>query len=202
MSSGIDANRSVVGILPHLKTDGIEWVGRYYNANSPAKNLTAEEAKAISAAGLSIVSVWENGYPTEKGYFTYAQGGRDAKRAVALAQLVGQTKHTPIYFAVDYDASGVEARGIVNDYFSGISDWFCNYWVPYAIGVYGSGLTCRCLTARRMASYAWLAYAPGWAEEGYEGWNIKQLKGDGKYGMDIDYGITKGNGGGWQVAHG
>jgi hypothetical protein len=165
MSVGIDVAGDVRPHLPQLKAAGVEVVFRYYATHThlPGKILTLDEAQAISAAGLKLGAVWENGLPTTPEYFTSDQGKDDAIAALQVAYHAGQPKGTPIYFAVDCDLS-----------YAHVSSWLFNYFVglrqgmaeAYQIGVYGSGLVCEKMMDWVLANYSWLAGAKDW--EGYD----------------------------------
>jgi len=204
MAIGFDFNHSVSGILPALAARGCEFVGRYYNHNNPYKNLTPAEAKAISAAGMSIIAVWENGFPTSAEYFDYQKGVFDGTSAYHYAlRKISQPSGTAIYFTVDYDAREADLHGPVQRYFSGVHDAFhtISAGAPaYAVGVYGSGLVCSTLRSTSHATYTWLSQSRGWTGtmECRE-WNIKQGPGTVIGGLHCDSNETTGNGGGFKV---
>lgn len=174
--TGIDVAGDVTGALPCLVDEGYAFVARYYaipeDTKIPGKILTPAEAQAISAAGLKIVAVWENGRADEHGYFTYAHGLRDGQAALALAAAIGQPDDTPIYFAVDFDATDDEIDSGVTSYFRGVIAAFGSI---NRVGAYASGHVCDVLDGTALASRFWLAGATGWA--GYKefaAWDILQ----------------------------
>lgn len=114
-----------------LKSEGITHVIRYLNPGW--KGLTADEVKAISDAGLEIVSVFET-VPTQVSYFTHDQGKQDAQDASKYAKALGQTKGSAIYFTVDYDAQGKDL-GEILDYFSAVAE---SIDPSFKLGAYGS----------------------------------------------------------------
>jgi hypothetical protein len=91
-----------------------------------------------------------------------------------LVTLEGRQKNTPIvlrqpagsaiYFAVDFDASSAQLANEIGAYFQAVKEGFTTASAPYTIGVYGSGLTCRTISASGAASYTWLAGSTGWRE--------------------------------------
>jgi hypothetical protein len=179
MKKGFDAGTNLTTFAAPLATAGYSFVCRYYNVNNPAKNLTLSEAQTLSAAGLTIVSVWENGFPTSVDYFSHDKGVQDGQAAYQYAfSTIGQPQLTPIYFAVDYDASQDDIDGVISDYFKGVQEGFntAGGGIPvFLIGVYGSGLVCSSLLAANLASYSWLAQSTGWRGSGtYTGYNIGQ----------------------------
>jgi hypothetical protein len=139
-----------------VKDAGIVAIGRYlgYKTSSWSKTLTPEELQAIHAAGLSVVLIWE-GNPTFAGYFNYAKGLEDAKRAVEEANYLGASKDTAIYFTVDFNVQARDMAAIA-DYFHGVREGIGQYLV----GAYGSYAT---LSALKNSAYPpdryWQTYA-------------------------------------------
>lgn len=180
MNKGFDANRDLSPFAQCLLDNKYNFVCRYYNINNPSKNLTYAEANYLSAAGLSIVAVWENGYPTNGSYFSYKKGIFDGTAAYEYAlTTINQPELTPIYFAVDYDATKKEVESVITEYFKGVVDAFNNISQnkpKYLIGVYGSGLVCKTMKSIGHALYTWLAQSTGWSgSKTYKDYNIKQL---------------------------
>lgn len=161
MSNGLDTASDVRPHLDCLKSAGYVWVGRYLASHTtiPGKILTPIEARAIAAAGLQIVSVWENGSPTTASYFNAMRGASDGLAACELAQSLGQPSGGVIYATVDYDATHADLVGPIQDYLSA----FVSGLGPYRCGIYGSGLTCATMMAFGLATAAWLSEASGWA---------------------------------------
>ncbi len=101
-----------------LRAAGIGFVCRYLSYDRTGKNLTANEANALRANGLAIVSNWEWGErDAAAGYNLGVQHARDAN-AQHLA--CGGPNNAPIYFSVDYDAQPVDYNGIAR-YFDGVA---------------------------------------------------------------------------------
>ena len=196
MSRGIDASESLTNVAQKLKSEkGLDFVSRYYSCNA-AKNLSEVEAKALSAAGLYIVTVWETN-PTDIAYFTQSQGFQDACRAEKMANDVGQPHGTPIYFAVDTDVPGA---GPVSEYFDGLNKTGMAGHAPYSVGVYGSGLVCSHLRAAGLANHTWLAQSKGWSGYGdLKNPSIVQGGGVDMFGISVDMDTAFGNGGGWRL---
>ena len=174
MKYGFDANRDLSHFAKCLVSKGYSFVCRYYNVNNLSKNLSYPEANFLSAAGLSIVVVWENGFPTGSSYFSYNKGVVDATAAYEYAsQTIKQPDFTPIYFAVDYDASESEVDGVISDYFKGVVSVISGS--NYLVGVYGSGLVCEKIKAAGYAGYTWLAQSTGWrGSQTYKDYNLRQ----------------------------
>jgi len=180
MALGIDASTDCSPIAGTLAAAGLNFVGRYY-ANSGRKRLGASEYQVLRTVGLKVVAVWEDGRPTSAAYFSYAKGVDDGSSAYHDALSIGQPVGTPIYFAIDYDATDADLGGVINDYLKGIAVGLksaANGSDDHPIGVYGSGATCRFAILRKLASYTWLAMSSGWRGFDFADWNVKQSEGE------------------------
>jgi len=172
--SGVDSSSACTSSsISCLKANGITFVGRYYSRTTQiaGKKLTQSEAELISAAGLELVAVYEDG-PTSYSYFSAARGTADATGAMQQAAAVGQPEGSAIYFTVDYDATQSDIEGNITAYFQAIDQTIAD---AFAVGVYGSGATCSAILGAGLAEYAWLAQSTGWS--GYSEfteWSIKQ----------------------------
>jgi len=189
MILGVDASQDCSTIAQLLSADGRSFVCRYY-ANSGKKRLTTAELQKLNQSGLKVVVVWEDGFPTKPGYFSFTKGVDDGTSAYQDALQVGQPINTPIYFAVDYDASDSELAGVLNDYFVGLSTGIQTASQgknDHPIGVYGSGATCAFMLRRGLATYSWLAMSTGWNGSDFSDWNIRQSKGSTYAGIQVDY---------------
>jgi hypothetical protein len=180
MKQGFDASRDLTPFAEGLKEAGYSFAGRYYNINNQAKNLTLAEAKVLSSAGLAIIAVWENGYPIKASYFSYDVGVHDGTSAYFYAmKTIGQPAGTPIYFAVDYDASSADLASSIVPYFNGIADGIKAIGGNdplYEVGVYGSGLVCKSLLTQDLATYTWMAQPSEWqGSKDFTDFNLKQL---------------------------
>ena len=124
--------------------NGKIFVVRYHDASggTSAKCLDAAEVASLHSAGLYIDVCYETcggapgieGCPAGVAYFTPAQGTFDAQTALARAAACGQPSSSPIYFAIDYDASDADLATIT-EYFNAIYTQFAG---AHPIGVYGS----------------------------------------------------------------
>ena len=151
------ATRLTAQTAAAVKDAGIVAVGRYlgYKNHTWSKTLTPDELKAIHAAGLSVILIWESD-PTFAGYFSYARGLADAKEAVGEAAYLGAPKGTAIYYTVDFDAQASNMAAII-DYFHGVRDGIGEYLV----GAYGSYVVMNALKSsayppdKYWQTYAW-----------------------------------------------
>ena len=207
MAKGLDVNQNCATIAPKLVADGYEFIARYYKITSGSHPLTHQEARALTDAGLSIVAVWENGFPTTSAYFSYSKGVHDGVAAYHMAQSdIQQPAGSPIYFAVDYDASHGDIIGGISDYFHGVRDGFNTIGrkaPAYPIGVYGSGGVCAWLLDHLPAvTYAWLSLSVGWrGHASFTRWNIKQTAAPGGviHGISADLDESSGHSGGFKI---
>jgi len=160
---GIDY-RDPHGALAHIKPadiqsfqDGKSFVGEYIGgaAGQDKAALTAADASALGAQGLSIVSIYENRPSGQPGmsdtdpsgkytsawvdYFQPGQGTTDAQNAISGANSAGQLTGA-IYFAIDLNpakstdpATGKDriseetALDQIDEYFQEISAYFNSY---------------------------------------------------------------------------
>lgn len=154
-----------------LKSNGITHVGRYLSKNS--KGITATEAAIIKAAGLNIVSVYENG-STNVSHFTAANASADLLDAYNQAKAIGQPEvaGNAIYFTVDFDAQPTDMPAILA-YFQAIKKQLTSY----KVGAYGNYAVLNYLKAHNAADYYWQTYA--WSSgQQCDFTNIYQYKND------------------------
>ena len=183
MANGIDSQLDCTSYAHQIASMG-SFIGRYYRpAVSIWPTLTRAEAQALSAVGLSIVSLWEyiSGSKGRIGSLNYDAGNDEGKQGYTQASRIPQPAGTPIYYAVDdgYDPQDQSEASAIDDYFRGINDGFAQCAgsgnAPrYKVGVYGPGAICQWLKGNGRVQYTWLANAPKWPGYGYAGWNIKQ----------------------------
>jgi hypothetical protein len=145
--------------MPHpsigdLRAAGVKFVCRYFSRDTTTKNLTAAEAKELTAAGIAIVCVWEHG--KDRARAGRAAGVDDATEAAKQAKAVGMPADRPIFFAVDWDARSTE-QAAINAYLDGAASVLGRA----RVGIYGGyGPVSRALDAGK-AVWAWQTY--GWS---------------------------------------
>jgi hypothetical protein len=196
VSRGIDMALDARDVSQELKGSGLHFVARYYR--DPASSLpplSAEEARAVTGAGMKLVTVWQ--YKSNKPeHFSYASGQADGMAAHRQAKAVGQPPGTAIYFAVDYNVPEPEIRGLIDPYFRGLAAGLAaaaGKSREYRIGVYGSGAVCAYLKGARLAEYAWLSHSRAWAGYGsFANWDIKQ--GSRTTALSFDHDINEARG--------
>ena len=98
-----------------LRDARLGFAARYLSPPGNSKNLTAAEAMRLHRGGIDIVTVWES-------WATRASEGKragidDSKAALALGKECGAPAGFPVFFAVDYDATGQTAQ--LSGYFQG-----------------------------------------------------------------------------------
>lgn len=185
--------------LQTLKNNGYKYVGRYLpGSNYP---LTTTEKAVITGGGLFIYSIWEKGSPTSVSYFTAARGTSDATAAITGAKAVSQPANTPIYFAVDYNASSSDISGAILNYLQAVKAVFVNQNYPYKLGLYGPGALLEYY--KNTFTYTMLAGATSWnGSASYSQFCLKQYPtiniGSGAGALSIDPNDSNGAAGGWQ----
>ncbi len=190
---GLDTTESTIPHIHAIKAAGYSFVARY-SSHSVWKNVTREEAQALTHAGIYLVNVWEVG--NTEGYFTHAQGLVDGAASFAFAQHIGQPFNSPIYYAVDLDIAPVK----VVAYFQGVRESLQRHGqigkTTYEVGVYGPGAVCKFLHDAGLVSFTWLDQSSGHSGADYADWNLRQLMGATIAGMRADPDIAAAKGGG------
>lgn len=134
---------------------GALFVGRYLVPNYPSlawKRLTQDEVQECTEQGIKILSVFELSAGDMKGGAD--AGASHGALAYQEAQAIQQPEGTPIFFAVDFEASE-------NDY-DAIEQYLraAKEQIPgYKIGVYGSFYVVEEMARRGAADYLWQTYA-------------------------------------------
>ncbi len=158
-----------------LRSMGYHFVVRYLSGDpGGSKDLSASEAKSLTAAGLDIAVVWETtGTDARDGY---NQGIGDAKGAKSEAESVGQPSSRPIYFAIDFDAESGDAASI-KEYFKGVA----SVLGLSRTGVYGGYYIVNDLLNAKLVTFAWQTYA--WS---YGKWDSRAQLRQTQNGVDHD----------------
>ena len=100
-----------------LNAQGYTFAARYLSDVSE-KNLSHAEASALIAAGLDVVSTWEQAADDALGGYT--RGRADAETANAQNAADGAPSARPIYFGIDFDATEGQ-QAVINSYFDGVA---------------------------------------------------------------------------------
>lgn len=139
--------------LAALTEANIRFVCRYLSPD-PTKNLSASEAAALHGAGIAIVLVWEStGTDAQQGA---PDGLADAKAARQQATALGFPTSLPIYYAVDFNATGGQ-MGAVLDYLNAAAG---AEGTKSLVGVYGSYAVTQEAAA---AGFIWLWQTYAWS---------------------------------------
>lgn len=158
MAKGIDCAVPLTGeTAAKIRQAGFAFAGRYLvpAAGSLArKALTLREAKAVTEAGLRLLTVWETTADRVKG--GAAAGAADGKRALQCARDIGMPPQGIIYFAVDYDAQAADMPTI-EAYLQAARA----QTGEYEIGVYGSYKVIEYMAARNVCRGYWQCV--GWS---------------------------------------
>jgi len=159
---GMDASVDCTNLAFCIASTGMKFVVRYYSQFAN-KLLTPAEGRALSDAGLKLVVVYQD-KQNAVGFFDAAQGRSSAARALAIAQGMGQPAGSAIYFSVDFDPASDAIHGPISAYFQAVNQAFRAAPLRYAVGVYGSGLTCGLIRDASLAQFAWLSQSTGFRE--------------------------------------
>lgn len=206
MALGCDTATNVTSArLTTLQDNNFTFVGRYLNRVEGAHDgLTADEVTRISNGGLYIVSIYQNNGSTGADYFTNSRGVSDAEDAVALANGLAQTDNTPIYFAVDFDATASEVTDNIVPYFQGVLSVLNSSTKNpngYKLGVYGSRAVCDYIRGTYSATTRYTFIVDNSWRGDFDDWNLRQynfntLLGTGTGQINVDYVESSSHGGG------
>lgn len=130
-----------------LAAAGMRFACRYL-ATDASKSLTAAEAQALAAVGISSVVVWET--TAKRALDGQTAGADDAKKAAALAAGCGMPDSRPIYFAVDFDAAAGQ-QAAIDAYLDGAASVIGRA----RVGIYGGYYPVRRALDAGSATWAW-----------------------------------------------
>ena len=155
-----------------------------YLSYSPAKNLTADEARALATGGIAVVCNWEATADGPRQGF--GQGAEDAAEAQRQAAACGMPEDRPIYFSVDWDVQAGDMDA-VTAYFDGVASV-----IGLArTGAYSSYDALGWLLASGRIRWAWqscsTAYSEGRNRQPYPGIQLWQNRTPFTFdGADVD----------------
>lgn len=195
MAKGFDcASALTLAKAKMFVEDGYGFVCRYLAPIGSWKRLSAKEAKEISAAGLWIVSIFEQGADNaSKGA---AQGKIDGINALKYAREVGQPTgiNSYIYPTVDFDASPKHFNAIeayLKAFAKEVKGYQTGVYAEYEVGVE--------MLKRNAVTKVWQTYA--WSKGRkianaalYQYQNNITIN-----GVNVDLDVSDGNAGGWQI---
>lgn len=154
MAKGIDcATPLTLQTARALYAEGYRFACRYLVPPAYAwKRLTLAEARAITEAGMHIISVFETSARRPAG--GAAAGQADGAAAYREAVAIGQPPGTAIYFAVDYEAGPADYDRIEAYLRAAAAEI-----KGYAPGVYGSFAVIEEMARRGACRHYWQTYA-------------------------------------------
>lgn len=194
MAEGIDCSAPLTAkTAALLAREGRRFAARYLVPVRYAwKRLTLEEARAITAAGMQIVSVFETTANRPAG--GAAAGQADGAAAYKEAKKLGQPEGTAIYFAVDYDA-GPAHHDEIEQYLRAAATQIPGYHT----GVYGSYTVIEEMAKRSACRHFWQTYAWSRGKKSAKA-NIYQYRNDVRVaGIAVDLNESYGNEGWWNT---
>lgn len=191
MATVFDCTQNCSAKASALKAAGYGAVLRYYSVNA-WKRMGAEEARALANAGLRIGVVYQD-RQNQVADFSVAKGKTAGTNALNYAQTtIMQPEGSGIYFSADFDPSAEDITNYIQPFFQGVRAAMAPAGgdLPYRIGIYGSGLTCRILLDANLVELAWLAQSTGFRE--YQAflqsgrWHLSQLMPSSLLGLGVD----------------
>jgi hypothetical protein len=167
----------------YLEASGYKFAVRYLSFNTTGKNLTKEEADALRAEGIDVVSNWEWRASDALGGFEL--GAKYAMAAEEQALAAGMPAGRPIYFSVDWDAQESE-QAVINDYFDGVASVIGRE----RTGAYGGYRVIKRLFDANKITWGWQTYA--WSAKQWDlRAQLRQVKNGIEGGtMDKDLGMA------------
>jgi Domain of unknown function (DUF1906) len=151
MLEGVDYSSSRPGGAA-LAAAGKRFCVRYVPYGGYSKGLDRAELADLRAHGIAVALVWEQ--VTSRALQGSAAGAADALTSQAAVVSLGFPAGTPIYFAVDFDAT-LAQQPAINQYLNGAASVIGKA----RVGVYGSyNVLCRC-RSNGTAAWFWQTYA-------------------------------------------
>ncbi|MEQ1951126.1 TIGR02594 family protein [Mesorhizobium sp. CN2-181] len=166
MQGIIDVPSNVSDHARDIRQSGVRTIFRYYNHRNstrlPTKRIEPAEAEAITEAGMSLAVVFQQRGGAE-GHIEdldRENGLADARRALELAQQLGQPHGSAIYFAVDHDYFRNSEIARITPYFQAVRETVNG---AFRVGCYGSGTVGGAMVRAGFVDLIWLAGATGWS---------------------------------------
>ncbi len=194
LAAGIDCATPLTAKTARaLFAEGYRFAARYLVPAAYAwKRLTIEEARAITEAGMQIVSVFETAANRPAG--GTPSGKADGAAAYREAGAIGQPPGTAIYFAVDYDARPGDYDEI-EAYLKAAEAEIRGY----TLGVYGSYAVVEEMVRRGVGRHYWQTYAWSRGNKSRK-INLYQYRNNVRVaGIAVDLNESYGNEGWWNT---
>lgn len=151
MAKGADfTDKNLTG--KEMKAAGLTFACRYISGHQGGwKELSLPEAKEKSAAGILLVSNWEDtGHPKD----SEAAGEIEAETALVEAHKCGMPAFRPIYFSIDFNAK----PAAFDSYFRGVKHVLGAAYT----GCYGSAALIQHLHGAGLIKWGWRTQSTGW----------------------------------------
>lgn len=197
----IDTSDNTSASVASLQARGVTAIGRYYSSKA-WKRLTAQEARAVSLAGIDLFTVFEDKGDPE---LTVEKGVFDGQVAFQQARTIGQPEGSAIYFALEHLPHGYAQSHVpgTKRYIEGVRQAIDGH---YAVGVYSNGVVLEAMLDASLCEFAWLS-----ASRAFEGskafyasrrWVLAQdPKVDQNWGgLSVDVNEVQGSFGAFRVA--
>ena len=152
MAFGIDYAWGKLNIA-EAKKAGVHFVCRYVSTPGNSKNISRDEAAALHKAGIDIVIVFET--IAKRALNGSGAGHVDAISARKQVLAAGLPASTPIYFAVDFDATP-QQQPTINAYLKSAAEALGGR--SFA-GVYGGYWVVKRALDAGVVKYGWQTYA-------------------------------------------
>lgn len=149
LTLAFDADQDVTKVIQAALAKKVVAAARYL------KNLLPAEVKALSAAGIKIISIYES--TAERALAGHDQGVSDGMAALNLAAALNQPAGSALCVTVDFDATA-EQQDTVIAYIAGFKEGTQG---QAKIMVYANGAICQAALDAGIADYAWLAGGMG-----------------------------------------
>lgn len=183
---GADATGTSVAQLQALHAT---FVSRYVS-DFPSKNLTLAEAQSLSAAGIDLLTNWEN----DVNDWATGRGTAYAQRAAAQHAACGGPPWAPVYFSVDQAVDPNSA--VLHQYFRDIGAVLG----VARVGVYGQTSVLRVLRSLGLVRFTWRSMSTFGLPEGLGQPGEFDLEQTGQFNAQYDRDVANStNFGQWRI---
>ncbi|UOO36768.1 DUF1906 domain-containing protein [Oscillospiraceae bacterium CM] len=190
---GIDTSTPILETTAAaLYTTGYRFVCRYLVPDSYPKHLSYGEAERLTAAGLSIVSVFETSAKRARG--GGKNGSADGLLALEAARAVKMPEDNAIIFAVDFQATAKDMVAI-EAYLRAAKEAIA----PYKVGVYGSFDVIEEMAQRAVCDCFWQTYAWSGGKKSARADIYQYQNGQTAAGISVDFNEAYNEKGLWRL---
>lgn len=149
MLIGFDADQDCAPVAQLAAAKGVRFVCRYL------KNLSTDEVRALLAAGLAVVLIFES--TAERALAGLVAGAADGAKAASQTLALAAPAGTAIYATADFDCTADQQPAALT-YFAAFKKALAG---AYKLGVYANGAVCVAAAERGIADYTWVAGGRG-----------------------------------------